>query len=98
MFQDMTKCAIVEVVGINCVDPSGDGSGDLEIYGHLGAWRVFVDSSGESHSREEQLLYDRRDPTQHQSISKDATLFVGKKSSVMVIQDDEQLWVGGHLK
>jgi hypothetical protein len=94
----MTKKIIVEAVGIQNIRTGDDPGGDLEIYGHLGAWAIFTNSSGHEEHRIQHLLMDRQDPSQRQSITEGATLHMGKETPIMEIGDNERLWIGGHLK
>ena len=95
----MTKQVIVKAVGIKNVQTGSDPGDDLEIYGHLGAWPVFNGQlvGGGDGFQPQFILMNRLDPSQAQSITQGATLFVGT-STVLTIGDNEELRVGGHLK
>jgi hypothetical protein len=89
----MAKEVIVEAVGITNLQTGDDPGNDLEIYGHLGAWRVLGPGSAVEHR-----LMDRMNPDSAQSITQGSTLHIGMKTPAMTIGNNEQLWVGGHLK
>ncbi len=95
----MTKRVKVEAVGIQNMQTGTEEPGwDLEIYGHLGAWAIFTNPSGQPQARLQHLLMNNMDPDQRQSITQGSTLHIGRTTPEMEIRDNEELWVGGHLK
>lgn len=93
----MTKRVRVEAVGIKNIKTGSDPGGDLEIYGHLAAWAIFTNSSGQPQHRVEHFFYRKMNPSQRVSITQGATLHIGDTTEI-TIRNDEELWVGGHLK
>ncbi|MBR0696003.1 hypothetical protein [Bradyrhizobium lablabi] len=94
----MTKWVTVEAIGIENRMTGDDPGDDLEIYGHLGAWVIFINPAGHEQHRIQHLLMDRMNPSMRQSITEHATLHIGKTTPPMDVRPNEFLWIGGHLK
>jgi hypothetical protein len=94
----MTKWVTVEAIGIENRMTGDDPGNALEIYGHLGAWVIFMNPAGNPQHRIEHLLMNRMDPSMNQSIAEHTTLHIGKTTPRMNVRPNEFLWIGGHLK
>jgi hypothetical protein len=97
VFRTMTPIRVhVDPVQLFCAQAGGDAIGDggnLEIYGHIGAWAKFA---GAAAPRVEHFFL-HQEAEGRQSITMGSTLLVGDHVDIDV-QDNENFFIGGHLK
>lgn len=92
----MSKNVTVKLVGIYNDQTGSDGGAALEVYGDLYARRMVVDQElGDWRERESKRLWHRASGDA-QSIGTNNLFPVGTEVS-LTVNDDEFLWVGGHL-
>lgn len=94
----MTKRVTVEVVGFTNVRTGSDAGGNLEIYGHLGAWKIGRDFGGTPVNRGQWLGWDFQNDGSAVSVGEGGFFRIAEVSPAFPIESDEELWVGGHLK
>ncbi|MFB4298259.1 hypothetical protein [Actinomadura sp. NTSP31] len=92
----MTKNVSVTLQGIKCVAVGPDPGSALEIYGDLGAKRTTINENGDFEAIENFPLW-HLGPHDWVNIARDNTLTVNNTTPTFKINEDEWLWVGGHL-
>lgn len=94
----MTKRVTVEIVGIKTVLEGTDPGNELEIYGHLGTWKIGRDFGGNPVDRGHFIPWNFQNDGSAVSIPVNFIFFINQTSAEFAIEADEELWVGGHLK
>jgi hypothetical protein len=77
--------------------PFGEGD-HLEIYGHIGCWKVGFDFGGNPIDRGHFLAFNQQNDGGAISIALGSPFNLAITSPEFTIESDEELWIGGHLK